>query len=91
VYPKDGQTPLAHFDVELRGINPIVPVIFPAHPAWIALDPLTDAVRTAAAGSRVRIEITNFADTLTFPQSPIWGFVSLTNNETNQVTLVTPK
>ena len=91
VYPEDGQTALARFDVELRGIAILVAVVFPAHPAWIAIDPLTDAVRSAAAGSRVRIEISNLASTLGYPQSSIWGFVSLTNNETNQVTLVTPK
>jgi hypothetical protein len=89
VYSESG-TQLAQFDVELNGILTAVFVPFPPHPAYIALDPLTPAVR-AAGGRRVRIDVTNFGTEVTPPPARIWAFVSLTNNETNQVTLVTPK
>jgi hypothetical protein len=63
--------------------------LFPPHPSYIALDPIPPAAR--AAGGRVRIELTNYGANVSPPLANIWAFVSLTNNETNQVTLVTPK
>lgn len=93
IYSEDGNTPLANFDQDLEGIAILVAEPFPAFPAYAAINPLTAAVRAAAAGSRVRIQITNYAGCCTppLPVAKIWAFVSLTNNETNQVTIVTPK
>src|SRR5215203_5330084 len=93
IYSEDGNTPLAYFDQDLQGIAILVADPFPSHPAYAAINPLTAAVRAAAAGSRVRIQITNYAGCCTPPLrvAKIWAFVSLTNNETNQVTIVTPK
>lgn len=90
IYPEDGDVPLHQLDVTLHGVVNAVFEPFPPVPAYLALDPLPAAVR-AAGGSRVRIEITNFAPVITPPPPRIWAFVSLTNNETNQVTIVTPK
>ena len=59
--------------------------------AYTRLDPLTDAVR-ASGHARVRIHI----DSMVVPRAdpplilPVWGFVSITNNVTQQVTTVTP-
>ncbi len=86
-------TLLADFDLDLQGTAIAVVEPFPSFPAYAAVNPLTDAVRAAAAGARVRIEITNYAGCCTppLPVPKFWAFVSLTNNETNQVTIVTPK
>jgi hypothetical protein len=90
IYPEIGIPSLRQFDVTLHGIVNVTFDPFPLHPAYIALDPLGDAIR-ASIVRRVRIEITNFAPIITPPPAKIWAFVSLTNNETNQVTIVTPK
>lgn len=89
VYPENGDTPYSETDVELHGILTTQYVPFPPHPAYAAFDPIPPAAR--AAGGRVRVEITNHGDVVSPPLPPIWAFVSLTNNETNQVTIVTPK
>lgn len=90
IYPERGVPFLRQFDVNLRGIVNAAFDPFPLHPAYSALDPLGDAIR-ASIVRRVRIEITNFAPVITPTPAKIWAFVSLTNNETNQVTIVTPK
>jgi hypothetical protein len=89
ILPEDGDTPIEQFDVELQGIINAVFEPFPAHPAYLALDPLTPAVR--ASGGRVRIELTNYGDNVSPPPPAIWAFVSITNNETQQVTVISPK
>lgn len=89
ILPESGDTPYAQYDVELHGIVTIEYVPFPPHPAYIALDPIPAAAR--AAGGRVRIELTNYGANVSPPLPNIWGFVSLTNNETNQVTVITPR
>lgn len=86
VLPEDGDTPYAQFDVDLHGILTTEFVPFPPHPAYIALDPIPPAAR--AAGGRVRIELTNYGQNVSPPPPNIWAFVSLTNNETNQVTII---
>jgi hypothetical protein len=92
VFPEHGVPALRQFDVDLHGIVNANFDPFPLHPAYAALDPLGDAIRSSIV-RRVRIEITNFAGegTPPLPVAKIWAFVSLTNNETNQVTIVTPK
>lgn len=86
VLPENGDTPYAQFDVVLRGILTTEFVPFPPHPSYIALDPIPPAAR--AAGGRVRIELTNYGANVSPPLPSIWAFVSLTNNETNQVTII---
>ena len=64
---------------------------FPFVAAYTRLDPVTDAVR-ASGHARVRIQI----DGMVLPRvdppliPPVWGFLSITNNVTQQVTTVTP-
>jgi hypothetical protein len=89
VFPEDGDTVLQHYDVELHGIVNVNYDPFPPYPAYLAIDPLTPVVR--ASGKRVRIELTNYGNNVSPPPPAIWGFVSITNNVTQQVTAVTPR
>jgi hypothetical protein len=57
-------------------------------PAYLQLDPLSAAVR--AAGPKVRIEISNLSEIVSPPPPPIWAFVSISHNVTQQVTLIVP-
>jgi hypothetical protein len=82
---------LAEYDVFLNGRETFEAEEFTPYPSYIALDPLTPEVRAAAAGRRVRIELTNYGSNVSPPPPNIWAFVSLTHNETQQVTVVTPR
>jgi hypothetical protein len=89
VYTLDGQTPIEERTVSLLGIVTLIFNPTPLHPAYAELDPLTPAVR--AAGTRVRIEVEDPTRVIVSPPPPpIWGLVSITNNETQQVTTITP-
>jgi len=80
------------YSVELSGIVHVSPEEFPLHPAYAQLDPLTPAVR--ASGDRVRIVVSSYMWWSLISPPPPWpayAFVSITNNETQQVTTVTPK
>lgn len=89
VFTLEGNTPIAEQRVQLKGIVTVAPDLTPLHPAYAQLDPLSAAVR--AAGPRVRIEIDDPARVIVSPPPPpIWAFVSITNNETQQVTTITP-
>lgn len=90
VFPEDGDTPIQSYNVELDGIIHIQPVELPPYPAYAILDPLNAVVR-ASGQQRVRIEITNYNAIVSPPPPKIWAFVSITNNETQQVTAVTPR
>lgn len=90
IYPEDGLTPIEEFDVQLIGIVTADFVPFPPHPSYFVLDPLTARVR-ASGHERIRVELTNYGDIISPPPPPIWGFISITNNETQQVTAVSPK
>jgi IPT/TIG domain len=62
---------------------------FLSHPSYVQVDLLTPKVR--AAGSTIRVEIDNLSANVSPPLPSIWAMVSITNNETQQVTVVTPK
>ena len=87
VLPEDGDDLIQHIDVQLNGIIHIENDPMPPYPAYVALDPFTSVVR-ASGHERVRIEITNFNAIVSPPPPKIWAFVSITNNETQQVTVV---
>jgi hypothetical protein len=60
-------------------------------PAYAQLDPFTDGVR-AAGETRVRLEIEYLPPALVDAPwfRPIWAFLSITNNVTQEVTVITP-
>lgn len=58
-----------------------------SHPAYSQVDLLTPDVR--AAGATIHVEIDNMSANVSPPFPHIWAFVSITNNETQQVTIVT--
>ncbi|HEX2060148.1 MAG TPA: IPT/TIG domain-containing protein, partial [Thermoanaerobaculia bacterium] len=90
VYPLDGTQPIERRELSLDGTPAGDRHEFPTSPAYVQLDPITDAVR-AAGHARVRIEVS----TLAVGENPwdpsIWAFASITNNTTQQVTIVTPR
>lgn len=93
IFSESGQL-LDRRGVDLQGVfipeeGTIQPEVFPLHPSYAQLDPLTPAIR--ASGSRVRVEVVAFQDLLISPPLiyPLWGFVTVTNNETQQVTTIT--
>jgi len=86
VYPENGNTAIEHYDVTLSGVVTLDAVPYPPYPAHASFDPLTAPVR--ASGQRVRIELTNYGQNVSPPLPNLAAFLSLTNNETQQVTIV---
>lgn len=82
VFAEDSSALIEERSVDLSGIVTTMSVEFPEHPAYTALDPLSNAVR--AAGARVRIAVTSESG------EPLWALLSITNNETQQVTTIAP-
>lgn len=68
---------------------PVFPTVY--WPAYAELDPISDAVRASGA-RQVRIEVTFVFPVLADPPlvRPIWALASITNNDTQQVTTITP-
>jgi hypothetical protein len=92
VYSPDRPEPVATFD--LTASSPEAPFVpeedfMPFFPSYAQLDLLTPAVR--AAGPTIRVEIDNLSANVSPPLPPIWAFVSVTNNDTQQVTVMTPR
>jgi hypothetical protein len=59
---------------------------FPIQPAFARVDYLAAALPAIKSNERVRVTIQSAT-----PGVPIWGFVTVTNNETQHVTTVTPQ
>jgi len=74
VYDPGSTQPLGNVNVDLQGHDP----------AYLQLDPL--AFPGIAPPPTVRIEISSASD----PPKPIWAFISVTNNETQHVTVIAP-
>lgn len=89
VFRENDDMPVVTERVELHGIVHPAPVLMAEHPAYIQIDLLTPEVR--AAGERVWIEIDNLGATVSPPPPSIWAFVSVTNNETQQITTMVPQ
>ena len=90
IYDPAQAQPIRTFDVKLEGMVSIVPVDFPHDPAYAQLDLLTPEIR--AATPAIRVEVENDHSAVVSPPPPaIWAFVSITNNETQQVTTITPR
>ena len=60
--------------------------VFPVAPSFVQINSLTDAYPQIGGHDRVRVEVESAFD----PAKPIWAFASITNNETQHVTVVTP-
>lgn len=89
VFTLGGVTPIEETSVEMIGKVILVFDPTPDHPAFAQLDPLSAAVR--AAGPSVRIEIEDpQRHIVSPPPPPLWAMVSITNNETQQVTIIDP-
>lgn len=89
VFRENDDMPVVTRRVELHGIVHPAPVLMPENPAYIQIDLLTPEVR--AAGERVWIEIDNLGANVSPPPPSIWAFVSVTNNETQQITAIVPE
>ena len=90
VYPASGGEAIDFFHANLIGIETANPVQLSMNPGYYAVDPITDAVR-ASGHERVRIVVSAAIGWDPPPPSIVWAFVSLTNNETQQVTVITPQ
>jgi hypothetical protein len=88
VYAENRAEPVEQYDVFLAE-NASVGLAEPIErPAYVQLNPLSTAVR--ASGPKIRIEISNLGEIVSPPPPPIWAFVSISHNETQQVTTVLP-
>jgi hypothetical protein len=90
IYTPDGTQPIEEHDVQLqmRDIDIHIAEEPAVQPAYAQLNPISPAVR--AAGSRFRVEISTGSPALPYVPTPIWAFISVSNNETQQVTTITP-
>ena len=88
VYAPNREEPIARYNVRATSVNAFDDPA-PLYPAYAQIDLLTPAIR--AAGPTVRVEIDNYASRVSPPPPPIWAFISITNNETQQVTAITPQ
>jgi hypothetical protein len=84
IFPAEGNEPLAERVITL----PVVGLVSgddPAYPSYAEIPNLA-AVIPAGEARPIRVEV----EPLT-PNMPIWTFTTITNNETQQVTTVTPQ
>jgi hypothetical protein len=86
-------TPTGILPIEERLI-PLQPAImageFMRHPAYVQLDPLTPVVRAAGA-QQVIVRVESPILFRGNDERAIWALLSITNNDTQQVTTVTPR
>lgn len=90
VYVPDRKEPVAQFEMTSHASRPPENTGMPFYPSYSQMDLLTPAIR--AAGPALRVEIDNLGrSSRSSPPLPgIWAFVSVTNNDTQQVTVMTP-
>lgn len=85
IYTPGAASPVEQHDVVLQP-GPDAGAEDMARPAYAQLDPLSAAARNAA--QTVRIEVSTVGDE--GAATPIWAFVSIAHNQTQQVTTVLP-
>ena len=91
IYAPNRAEPVSQFDVQSHApFTPDPAEDMPFYPSYSQVDLLTPAVR--AAGPSIRVEVYNYGDNprVSPPFPGIWAFASVTNNETQQVTVITP-
>jgi len=82
IFPMDSEVPLVD-TTRTTILDTPNPGGFPSYPAYVQINHLVDEFPQLAAVPRVRVELSApFA---------VWGFVSVTNNETQHITTVTPE
>jgi hypothetical protein len=92
IYSPDHPEPVATFDLTSTapgGFWTPEEGALPFYPSYAQLDLLTPAVR--AAGPTLRVEVDNKGSNVSPPLPTLWAFVSVTNNDTQQVTIMTPR
>ncbi len=83
----DAQTPIVESTITLSyPIRTLLPDPFPNRPAFAYIGDLLTAHPELSRIASVRIELTPVTDGMR-----IWGFVTITNNDTQQVTTVSPQ
>jgi len=63
-----------------------LPTVSPALASYVQINSLADAYPQIRGHDRVRIEV----ESTSTPPKPIWAFVSVTNSETQHVTVIAP-
>jgi hypothetical protein len=88
VQPAPPPTLLGELEVALAPtpLDPYADPAFPIQPAFARVDHLTAVLPQIQSNERVRVSIQSAT-----PGIPIWGFVTVTNNETQHVTTLTPQ
>src|SRR5207244_231412 len=84
VYKTDSISLISESEVALDGIQQQPPGYPSSSPAYAELEPIPPALLDADGTLRLEIEQRIAGE------PPIWAFVSVTNNETQHVTLITP-
>ncbi|HEV7239281.1 MAG TPA: hypothetical protein VGQ36_08585 [Thermoanaerobaculia bacterium] len=85
IYTPDGRSPIEQRDVVLH-VHERVGLEEVPRPTYAQLDPLSDSVRNAGQKVRLAISVSE-SDAAT---RPVWAFVSISHNQTQQVTTVVP-
>lgn len=89
---EDGPTVIRQSTVDLQGIVHVNPEPFPLHPAYGVINPFPRPLPFQPGNApMMRIEITNFHTIVSPPPPPIWAFISITDNQTGEVTIVEPE
>lgn len=92
VFREDGPTIDEQYTVDLSGIVHVNPEPFPLHPSYGVINPLPRPLPFQPGNfPMMRVEVTNFHEIVSPPPPFIWGFISITDNVTGEVTIVEPQ
>lgn len=87
LFPQTGDTPIASRSVTFPAIRPGIYPDFPMHPAMLQID-LTEMFPELRTQERARLIIGPITSSR---RIRYWSFISVTNNETQHVTTITPQ
>lgn len=90
VWAEPGWRLIEEHRVELKGSE--TGEAFPLYPSYAELDPLTPAARASGESVRVGIRSEMWWSLISPPPPyPVWAFMTVTNNDTQQITVIEPK
>ena len=89
VFDPDFPNPISEFTVLMEGIVNVQFDPMPRDPSYAQIDLLTPELR--AGNKPLRVEVDNLGANVSPPPPGIWAFISITNNNTQQVTTITPQ